>query len=58
MIQRTPGVSTTGITGKLLALADKLHDKEQESSQDDEVRLLKVPPVQKFLQTSQRIANF
>lgn len=45
MIQRTPGVSTTSITGKLLQLADYLKRKETEPPSEDEMRLFKVPPV-------------
>lgn len=56
MIQRTPGVSTTDITGKLLNLAEKLSEEESktENKRDEEEE----PPTQKFLQTSHRISMF
>lgn len=52
MIQRTSGVSTTDITGKLLNLAKAHVNGEKEEDQ------VKEAPVQKFLQTSLRVSNF
>jgi len=49
LIKRTTGVSTTGITGKLLAILNA--DNESQSVPSE-------PPKQKFLQTVSRIRNF
>ena len=46
MFKRTEGVSTTDITGKLLAIAKGT------------LTINKQPPMQKFLATSRRIQNF
>ena len=47
LIKRTEGVSTTTLTGRLLALADETTEDKPEQKME--------PPVQKFLQTSWRI---
>ena len=52
MFKRTEGVSTTGITGKLLALAE--HSMKSEQNSDMELpspmlRSIKEPPKQQFL---------
>lgn len=49
--KRTPGVSTTSITSKLLALA-------QNNPEENEYKESKEPPKQVFLATSRRIINF
>ena len=53
-IRRTTGVSTTNLTGKLLALLDYKEEEEKELAD----KQLRDPPKQTFLQTSNRIANF
>lgn len=50
-VRRTTGVSTTDLTGKLLALLE-VNQEEQKTLEVEEA------PKQTFLQTSTRIANF
>ena len=52
---RTPGVSTTDITAKLLAVAELTENGE---SEENEAPTLKAPPKQNFLATTRRIINF
>ena len=52
--KRTEGVSTTGTTGKLIALADYDANKEEQSANNS----IENPPLQQFLATSRRITNF
>lgn len=54
---RTPGVSTTDVTAKLLKVAE-LSLKAQETGVEVEVAKDAAPPKQNFLATSRRIINF
>ena len=60
LFKRTEGVSTTEITGRILALAQYNILKEQDPTQAKEFldAKLKEAPKQKFLSTSRRIVNF
>ena len=53
-IRRTTGVSTTNLTGKILALLDYNEEEEKQAV----LKQVSNPPKQTFLQTSTRIANF
>lgn len=54
---RTPGVSTTDVTAKLLKVAE-LSLKAEETGIEVEVAKDQAPPKQNFLATSRRIINF
>ena len=57
--KRTEGVSTTDITGKLLALAElKRKQDSGEVIEQSPLRKFEDPPKQQFLATSRRIVNF
>lgn len=55
--KRTEGVSTTDITGKLLALAEHVTKLRENENYEPEQHFDSVPK-QTFLQTSRRIINF
>jgi ethanolamine-phosphate cytidylyltransferase len=57
--KRTEGVSTTDITGKLLALAElKKRQEEGLEVEHSATKRFEDPPKQQFLATSRRIVNF
>ena len=59
VFKRTEGVSTTDITGKLLALAEYTLKSEENGDQQTSIASRIVdPPKQQFLATSRRIINF
>ena len=58
VFKRTEGVSTTDITGKLLALAEHtMKAKENAEEQSPALRIVD-PPKQQFLATSRRVISF
>ena len=60
MFKRTEGISTTDITGRILALAQYniLKEKDPNEAQEFLQAKLKEAPKQKFLATTRRIINF
>ena len=63
VFKRTEGVSTTDITGKLLALAEDSMKKDQQGhngnqGSPNQNQKYEQPPKQQFLATSRRIINF
>ena len=63
VFKRTEGVSTTDITGKLLALAEDSMKKDQQGhngnqGSPNQNQTYQQPPNQQFLATSRRIINF
>lgn len=57
IFKRTEGVSTTDITGKLLALAEYNLKGEAQEEESPALRIT-APPKQQFLATTRRIINF